>query len=215
MRKAVAKQELSLEEKLQKYNRGIAIDLGCGQDKQKGFFGIDKAPYEGVDLVWDLERFPYPLPDECAQVVMASHLLEHINPTSGDPRVTGLINLMLEKKLIKQEEVASFIGEYSYPTNIFVRFMDEIWRLLKPGGQFLIVSPYAGSLGYWQDPTHINGLVEVTFAYFDPLHSHAKDSLYRIYRPKPWRVEYSTWHQNQNMEICLQKRKDDKSYYGK
>lgn len=206
------KKPQNIEKKLQDYNRGILIDIGCGQDKQKGFFGIDRFPFDGVDLVWDLEHFPYPLPDECASVVMASHIVEHINPTAGDPRMANLINLLLEKKLLTSKEVKETIGEHEFPSNIFMRFMDEIWRLLKSDGQFMMVFPYGGSLGYWQDPTHINGLNEVTFAYFDPLERNSQGMLYRTYHPKPWKIEYSTWAQSGNMEVCLRKRREDKSY---
>ena len=206
------KKPLDIEKKLQEKNRGILLDLACGQDKQKGFFGIDKFPFRDVDLVWDLEHFPYPLPDECASVAMASHFLEHINPTSGDPRMANLINLLLDKKLLTPKEVKDAIGEHEFPSTIFLRFMDEIWRLLKPDGQFMIVLPYGGSLGYWQDPTHVNGINEVTFAYFDPLEKNSQGMLYRMYHPKPWKIEYSTWAQSGNIEVVLQKRKNDKSY---
>lgn len=176
-----------------------------------GFFGIDILEHPNVDLVWDLEHFPYPLPDECASTVMASHLMEHINPSAGDPRVAPLIKALIAKKVFTPKEVEELIGEIE-PGHIFIRFMDEIWRLLKPGGQFMMVFPYGGSDGYWQDPTHINGLSEVTFAYFDPLEKNSNGGLYRLYHPKPWKIEYQTWNTSQNVEICLAKRPLDRSY---
>lgn len=69
-----------IAEKIQGYKQGIKIDLGCGQNKQKNFFGIDKIGFDNVDLVWDLENIPYPLPDKCASVLMASHIVEHLKP---------------------------------------------------------------------------------------------------------------------------------------
>ncbi len=60
--------------------RGIRLDIGCGGAKQPGFVGIDRRALPGVDIVWDVERFPWPLPDECVVVAFASHLLEHIKP---------------------------------------------------------------------------------------------------------------------------------------
>ena len=201
-----------IDKKLEEYNRGICIDIGCGQDKQKGFFGIDRAAFPGVDLVWDLEHFPYPLPDACASVIMGSHIIEHINPTSGDPRMANLIFLLKEKGVVSEKELQEYVGEYNFPSTIFMRFMDEMWRLLKPDGQLMLVFPYGGSMGYWQDPTHINGINEVTFSYFDPLDHNSQGMLYRTYHPKPWRIEYSTWAQSGNMEVCLRKRREDKSY---
>ena len=156
--------------------RGLQIDLGGGGRPQPGFLNVDIRDLATVDVVQDFEKFPWCLPDECAETVMASHLLEHINPAGG----------------------------------IFLRFMDEVWRIMKPGGKFMISLPYAGSPGYWQDPTHCNGCNERTWAYFDPL-AHG-GGLYQIYFPKPWAIIYNTWDVNGNMEVVLEKRKDDKSY---
>jgi SAM-dependent methyltransferase len=54
------------------------FDLGCGARKTDGAFGVDAAPLPGVDLVHDLAVRPYPLPDDCADEVVLSHVLEHV-----------------------------------------------------------------------------------------------------------------------------------------
>jgi SAM-dependent methyltransferase len=84
---------------------------------------------------------------------------------------------------------------------LMIDLMDELWRLAKVGGQLLISTPYAGSFGYWQDPTHCNGCNEATWTYFDPDYF-----LYRIYQPKPWRIARNAWWETGNMEIVLEKR---------
>lgn len=165
---------------LKQYDQGIKLDIGCGAAKQHDFVGIDSRKLPGVDIVHNVEEFPWPLPDNCASLAMASHLVEHINPHGG----------------------------------VFLRFMDEVWRVLKPGGKFMITTPYAGSSGYWQDPTHCNGCNEITWAYFDPLEPRSGGQLYRIYQPKPWQIEFNAWSMNGNLEVVLVKRLDDKSYHG-
>lgn len=156
-------------------NEVIKLDIGCGAGKQPGFLGLDIRKFPGVDIVHDVEKFPWPIQDEYVSLAMASHLVEHINPAGG----------------------------------IFLKFMDEVWRILKYGGQFMMVMPFAGSAGYWQDPTHINGCTPATWFYFDPLHpSH----LYDIYKPKPWKIRFCTYDVNGIMEVCLEKRRIDKSY---
>jgi len=70
-------------DKLLKSKSGIRLDIGCGANKMPGFVGIDILPLKGVDIVWDLETFPWPLPDECVITATASHVLEHINPHKG------------------------------------------------------------------------------------------------------------------------------------
>lgn len=193
----------------------VRIDLGCGENKQPGAIGVDFRKVRGVDIVQNLTLYPWHnIPTEVADVVTSSHLLEHINPDSPDPRLAALLDLMLEKKLITSEEVRLRIGDYKFLGG-FVRFMDEVWRTLKPGGQFISTFPYSGSPGYWQDPTHVNPISHVTLAYFDPL---AKDSagnmyhLYSIYRPKPWEIVRCFYDTNGFVEVAMAKRVIDPSY---
>ncbi len=60
--------------------KSLRVDLGCGANKQTGCFGVDARELPGVDLVWDLQSFPWPMPDRCARVVFMSHFWEHVNP---------------------------------------------------------------------------------------------------------------------------------------
>lgn len=60
--------------------RGIQLDVGCSDHKQEGWVGMDKRKVNGVDIVHDLERFPYPLPDNCCTQILCSHVMEHLNP---------------------------------------------------------------------------------------------------------------------------------------
>ena len=191
------------------------VDLGCGGNKRPGCIGVDFRKMEGVDIVQNLTIYPWlSIPDSVADVVYTSHLLEHINPDSPDPRLAGLLNLLKNKNIITSLEIAKNVGEYEFLGG-FTRFMDEVWRITKTGGQFISTFPFAGSPGYWQDPTHVNPITHVTMAYFDPL---AKDSagniynLYTIYRPKPWKIVKCFYDQNGFMEIAMEKRIIDKSY---
>lgn len=209
-KKTVKTNKKDIQEILQEHNLGIKLDVGCGENKAGAdFVGMDVRPLEGVDIVHNIEKFPWPLPDESCSLVVASHVLEHINPASTDPRLVGLINLLLEKGVIKPHEIDKHIGEYEI-FGVFIRFMNEVWRVLKPGGRFAFVVPYAGSIGYWQDPTHINPISEATLAYFDPLD---QSGLWRIYKPYPWKIigqpalDTSTF-----LEVILEKRLIDKAY---
>lgn len=164
-------------EQLLKEKQGIRLDIGGGNNPQPGFVNIDIQPLPKVDIVWDLEKTPWPLPDECVTTAIASHVLEHINPAKG----------------------------------IFINVMNEIWRVLKPNGQFAFVVPYAESFGMYQDPTHCNFINEATMNYFDPLHP---SGYYQFYQPKPWKIIKMPFSRTGVLECLLEKRKDDKSYHG-
>ncbi len=149
-----------------KKNQSIRLDIGCGENKQKGFIGLDARQLKGVDIVHDLETFPYPLPNGCCTMIVGSHIIEHIKPWHS------------------------------------ISLMNELWRISKVGGQLALSTPYPGSRGFWQDPTHCNGWNEATFQYFDPRYP-----LYTIYKPKPWHIEngFPCWQANGNLEVLLEK----------
>lgn len=189
-------------------NLGVKIDVGCGANKIPGFVGIDIRPLPGVDIVVDLERYPWPIPSECASLVTCSHVLEHVSPTKVDSRLIELAKLLVSKKLITQKELDEHCGEMDFESS-FIRFMDEVWRILKPGGEFMFKVPYAGTVGFYQDPTHINQITEATIYYFDPFHA---SNLYKIYRPKPWEIKHCFYDTEAIMEVLLIKRREDKSF---
>lgn len=194
----------------------VWLDLGCGENKRPGCVGVDFRDVNGVDIIQDLSMFPWKaIPDNIADVVYSSHLLEHINPDPADPRLAGLIDLLLAKSLVTKREIEASVGDYRFLGGL-VRFLDEVWRVTKPGGQFISTFPFAGSPGHWQDPTHVGPITHVTMAYFDPL---AKDNsgnmynLYGIYRPLPWKIVKCFYDQNSYIEIAMEKRLIDPSYH--
>ncbi len=54
------------------------LDIGCGKHKLPGSVGLDIVPLDGVDVVHDLNQFPYPFPDNTFDSIRLIHVLEHI-----------------------------------------------------------------------------------------------------------------------------------------
>lgn len=106
----------------------VKLDLACGQNRREGFTGVDCVDGENVDLVVDLERYPWPFEDDSVDELHCSHFIEHVPDLCG--------------------------------------FIDEAWRVAKDDATFTIVCPYYTSIRAWQDPTHVRGITEVTFYYF-------------------------------------------------
>jgi len=101
------------------------------------------------------------------------------------------------------QAISSHLVEHINPHAFgFVRFMDECWRVMKPGCQFYITCPHGRSDGFIQDPTHCNQVNEVTWRYFDP----EAGGLWTIYQPKPWKIAHMEWSPEANMDVILVKR---------
>ncbi len=99
--------------------------------------------------------------------------------------------------------MASHVVEHISPQKFgFINFMDEVWRVLKDGGEFGIATPHGSSQGFLQDPTHCNPCNEATWAYFAPSHP---SGLYGIYKPKPWTIKFLEWSPAANMEVVMVK----------
>jgi predicted SAM-dependent methyltransferase len=54
------------------------LDLGCGSSKKPGYLGLDSLPLKGVDIVHNLEEFPYPFTENEIDEIWMDQVLEHI-----------------------------------------------------------------------------------------------------------------------------------------
>ena len=123
-----------------------SLDLGCGLQPKNPFnaqevYGIDVRDDAEAHIVKaDLVIEPIPFPDDRFDYVTAHDFLEHV------PR---LIYLPQRR-------------------NAFVEVMNEIHRVLKPGGVFMSFTPAFPHGPAFRDPTHVNIITEETFPlYFD------------------------------------------------
>lgn len=56
----------------------LRLNLGCGHRHIQGFLNVDKYPACQPDQVVDLERFPWPWPENAVAEVLMIHVLEHL-----------------------------------------------------------------------------------------------------------------------------------------
>lgn len=61
----------------------LRVSLACGQNKPEGFVGVDIVAGPGVDIVHDLEQFPWPFADDSIDEAQAIHYLEHVEDQIG------------------------------------------------------------------------------------------------------------------------------------
>lgn len=69
-----------MNKKLFERRAGIRLDVGCGIFKQKGFVGLDIVKHPCVDIRHDIQKFPWPVPDNVCLQILMSHIWEHIEP---------------------------------------------------------------------------------------------------------------------------------------
>jgi len=55
-----------------------ALDLGCGRKKVPGSIGVDRYAVKGVDVVHDLDAYPYPFQPGSFDEIHARHVIEHV-----------------------------------------------------------------------------------------------------------------------------------------
>lgn len=97
---------------------GLRLDLGCGENKQKGFIGMDKRALSNVDIVHDLQEFPYPVDDDSCFQVLMSHVYEHIEPKYRIDLINEIWRIMKpDGQLLLSAPYAGSIGANQDPTH--------------------------------------------------------------------------------------------------
>jgi SAM-dependent methyltransferase len=126
------------------------LDLGCGTTPRnpygkRGLYGVDLRRLESSAqfefAAANLAFEPIPFAADMFGSVSAFDFIEHM------PRVLN----------------GTEPNTTCFP---FVRLMDEVWRVLAPGGLFYALTPCFPSVEAFQDPTHVNIITEGTHAYF-------------------------------------------------
>ena len=56
----------------------LRLNLGAGSDRRAGYLNVDRVETDYIDVVHDLEKFPYPWADSSAEVILMHHVLEHL-----------------------------------------------------------------------------------------------------------------------------------------
>lgn len=76
------------------------LHLGCGRNKIADSLGVDIAPSPAVDLIWDLNKIPWPLPTASFDKVYLIDVLEHLD---------NVISVMEEVHRVSKEGATVFI----------------------------------------------------------------------------------------------------------
>ena len=136
------------------------------------------AYYEGMLDPYDAESGTTAQPEALANGPVGVPLM--LNLGCGSTPLPGFVNVDLvagpgvqRVNLRKPWPWPNDSAEYVYaphviehlPDKIFT--MNELWRVLRPGGLALILIPTTGGPGAWQDPTHVSFWNRRSFLYYE------------------------------------------------
>ncbi len=150
------------------------VDLGCGK-LPKGRIGIDRNPAEGVDLVMDLDPVrTYGIPPEPGrpgwEMSERSHgrsavLVMHSRSPQGEARTLEYAHPESEfydfghgsgRLPFESSSIKSIISHHclEHVGNGFMALIDEVYRVLEPGGILRAITPLFPSRSAVEDPDH-------------------------------------------------------------
>ena len=59
------------------------LSIGAGMDRIEGAVHLDRVALPGIEVVWDIEKLPWPLGSNCWDRVVAMDVLEHVDNIVG------------------------------------------------------------------------------------------------------------------------------------
>ncbi len=122
------------------------LNLGCGSQKRADCVNVDVRPEAAPDLLWDLDRQPYPLPRGHFEHIFALDVVEHLRDV---PRFMDEAHALLSPGGILEITTPHFscANSYTDPTHrqrlgyfSFDYFSPDAKRELSPHGCFAIDS---------------------------------------------------------------------------
>ena len=126
----------------------IRLDLGCGPNKKAGFLGVDIMPFDGkVDAICDLRHKTWlfengKIPGLKKQFAMSYPVIDG----------RGGFEYALPDESVTEVYCSHFIEHLEAHER--VRFINELYRVLIPGGTCVLIAPYAFSERAYGDLTH-------------------------------------------------------------
>lgn len=155
----------------------LKISLGAGTEIEKedgvDWINTDIVQLPGIDVVHNLMQYPWPFQDESAEHIKAKDIIEHMATHLSDGRSS------------------------------IIAFIEECYRILKPGGMLWIQTPAWDAEFLWIDPTHVRGFDVRSFDFFDPETDFGRST--GFYSPAKFKVT-ATMTENHNLQFELVKR---------
>lgn len=134
----------------------LKLDLGCGKNKAAGFLGIDRRKFDGVDGATDLTQTRW---------IFNRKEFEGLVPAKTEQNLDQWI---LPDDSVTEVHCSHFLEHLNHNAESpqRVRFMNELYRVLIPGGKATIITPHWASNRAYGDFTHADKPVSEMFYYY-------------------------------------------------
>jgi len=157
------------------------LNLGCGSNYLPGAVNVDHPGMKGkvkADVWFDLEQCNSHLFD------LSYKITAH---QDGFNDIDGMVNAEYRSEDICANHFDKVILRhvFEHVRNV-IPMMEEIYRLLKPGGTVEITCPYWTSIWAWGDIGHVRAVNEMTFIWFSKEHyeeNRKKNTTCSYYEP--------------------------------
>lgn len=130
------------------------LDLGCGTNPRNPY---RREMVYGIDIREDTRQLAG---KSEVTIVSANLVLEKI------PFEDSFFDSLSAFDFLEHVPRQLYIGGDTGLTYPFIDLMNEVWRVLKPGGRFLAITPAFPSNAAFADPTHVNAITATTHEYF-------------------------------------------------
>lgn len=127
------------------------LNLGAGNEIKEAADNHDISRHRPeIDLVFDLNNIPYPIPDNSYDKIFMVSVIEHLIPN-------------------------------------YIETANEIWRIIRPRGLWIVKYPLHTSPTIADDPTHRWHKSEFALDYLDPTTKYGQK--YGFYTPYKWLIQ--------------------------
>lgn len=147
---------------------GSGLKIGSGTQEEITWDTMDIRDLPPVDVCHDILEIPWPIEDDSYDRVFAEDVLEHLPSRNSYMTTTPPDN----QEWFQVEYIDGDRTFVSYKIDCLVPVMEEIYRILKPGGYFLLQAPSPGGDFELADPTHVRRVHPEMFNHWDPTHEH-------------------------------------------
>lgn len=151
------------------------LNLGAGEDIQTGdeWINHDLLDLPGIQVVHNLVFTPYPFEDESFDYILAKDCLEHLPPYGPDWKP------------------------------MITAFMEQMYRILKPGGTLFIQTPSIYAEFGFIDPSHVRLFHPRSMEFYDKSSEFGKST--GFYSKVDFQVT-AVLTENKNLQFSMVKR---------